>query len=85
MILAQTFLVKFHQKLSFSTAFFQDNFRLKVVNDVISGVVVDRTSVKVREEFSDSRSNRSRDIDCLKCVTNSHDHNDAGYHMRVKC
>ena len=33
-----------------------DNSPLKVVSDVISGVVVDSTDVKVRVKFGDSRS-----------------------------
>ena len=64
MTLTQTFLDKFHPKQSeaaFSTIF-QNNFRLEVVSDVISGVVVDPTDMKVRVKFGDSRSNRSRDI-----------------------
>ena len=39
-----------------------DNFRPEVHSDVISGVVVDPTGVKVRAKLDDSRSNRSRDI-----------------------
>ena len=39
-----------------------DNFRPEVHSDVISGVIVDPTGVKVRVKFVDSRSNRSRDI-----------------------
>ena len=39
-----------------------DNFRPEEDSDVISGVVVDPTGMKVCVKFSDSRSNRSRDM-----------------------
>ena len=58
MILAYTFLEKFHPKPSeaeFSTACFQDNFRPEVVSDVISGVVVESTGMKVNVQFGDYR------------------------------
>ena len=42
--------------------FFRCSFRLEVASDVISGVFVDPTSLKVRVKFGDSRSNHSRDI-----------------------
>ena len=41
---------------------FQDNFQPEVVGDAKSGVVVEPTGMKVRVEFVDSGSNRSRDI-----------------------
>ena len=39
-----------------------DNFQPEVASDVISGVFVEPTGVKVPVKFDDSRSNRSRDI-----------------------
>ena len=39
-----------------------DNFRPEVDSDVISGVVVEATGMKVRVKSGDSRSNRSPDI-----------------------
>ena len=42
-----------------------DNFRTEAYSYVISGVVVDLTSVKVRVKFGDSRSNHSPGRDCL--------------------
>ena len=42
-------------------------------NDVISGVFVDPTGLKVRVKFSDSRLNRSRDIRLPHFVTNNDD------------
>ena len=39
-----------------------DNFRLEVAIDVISGAVVDPSGKKVRVKFGDSRLNYSRDI-----------------------
>ena len=50
-----------------------DNFRMKVNGDVISGVVIDPTCLKVCVKFGDSRSNRSRDIRLSHFWTN-HDH-----------
>ena len=47
-----------------------DNCQPEVVSDVISGVVVDSTGVKVRVKFGDSRLNRSRDIRLPHFVTN---------------
>ena len=54
MVLTRTFLEKFHPKQSeatFSTFFFQDNFRPEVISDVISGVVEGPNGIK----FGDSR------------------------------
>ena len=39
-----------------------DNCRLETASDVISGVDVDSTVMKVRVKFGDSKSTRSRDI-----------------------
>ena len=50
-----------------------DNCQLEVVSDVISGVVIDPTGVKVRVKFGDSRSNRSRDIRLPHFVMNDND------------
>ena len=50
-----------------------DNCQTEEVSDVISGVIVDPTGMKVRVEFGDSRSNRARDIRLPHFVTNDHD------------
>ena len=47
---------------SSEASFSADNFRPEVANDVISGMIVDPTSLKVFERFGDSMSSRSRDI-----------------------
>ena len=47
-----------------------------VGSDVISGVVVDRTGLKVPVQFVDSRSNRSSDKPLPHFVTNDNDGND---------
>ena len=44
-------------------------------SDVISGVVVDPTGIKVPVKFGDSRSNRSRDLRLPLFVTNDNDDN----------
>ena len=53
-----------------------DNFRPEVRSDVISGGVVDPTSLKVRVKYGDSGSNRSRDIRLTHFVTNDNDKDD---------
>ena len=55
-----------------------DNFRPEAASDVISGVAVEPTGVKVRVKFGDSRQNRSRDIRLPHFVTNYDADNDAG-------
>ena len=50
-----------------------NNFRPEVDSDIISGVVVDPTGVKVRRQCGDSRSNRLRDIRLPHFVTNDDD------------
>ena len=51
--------------------------RPEVTTDVISGVVVDPTGVKVRVTFGDSKSNLSQDIRRPHFVTNDdYDNND---------
>ena len=52
-----------------------DNCQPETVSDVISGVVVNPTGVKVHVKLGDSRLNRSRDIPLPHFVTND---NDAG-------
>ena len=42
-----------------------------MVSEVLSSVVVDPTCMEASIKFGDYRSNHSRDIDCLKCVTNN--------------
>ena len=79
MILAKTFLDKFHLKPSeaaFSTVSFRGNFRPEVDGDVISGVVIYTTGVKVHVKFGDSRSTRSLNIRLPHVVTNNHHHDD---------
>ena len=39
-----------------------DDFRPEAYSDVISGVVIESTGVKVHVKFGDSRSSQSRDI-----------------------
>ena len=50
-----------------------DNFRPEAYSDVISGVVVEPTGVKVAVKLGDSRSTRSRDIRLPNFVTNGND------------
>ena len=61
-----------------------DNCQLEVVSDVISGMVVDPTGVKVPVKFGDSRSNRSRDIRLPHFVTNDSDSGRWTYDNRAK-
>ena len=73
--LARTFLEKFNRKPSesaFSTDF-RGSFRPEVVSDVISGRIVDPTSVKLHIKFGDSMSNFSR---LPHFVTNTENDND---------
>ena len=59
------------------------SFQPEVVNDVVSGVVVDPTGVKLHMESGDSRSNRFRDIRLPHFVTNGDDNDDnAGVRRR---
>ena len=58
--------------MAFSTVV-HGSFGPEVYSDVISGVVVDPTSVKVSAKFDDSMSNRSRDIRVPHFVTNYND------------
>ena len=63
-------------RLKPSEASFSSPFRTSmtsVYSDVISGVVVDLTGVKVPVKFGDSRPNRSRDIQLTHLVTNDDD------------
>ena len=62
---------------AFSAVSNVDNFRLQVDSDVVSGVVVDPTGVKIPVKFGDSRSNRSRNIRLPHFATNDND-DDAG-------
>ena len=55
---------------AFSTIFFRGNFRQEVDSDVISGVIVDPTGVKVRVNFGYSRSKCSRGMRLSHFVTN---------------
>ena len=58
-----------------------DNFRPEGDSDVIFGMVVDPTGVKVRVKAGDSRSSRSRDIRLPHFAT-CHD-DEAGHHIRA--
>ena len=53
-----------------------DNFRPEVYREVMSGVVIDPTAVKIRVKFGYSRLNLSRYIRLPHFVTNDYD--DAG-------
>ena len=60
-----------------------NNFRPEVHSDVISGVLVDPTGMKVRVKFGDSRSNHSRDIDCLSLLLTTTTPADGPYDNRA--
>ena len=64
----------------FSTIF-RCSFRPKVVSDVISGVVVDPTGLKVCVKFGYSRPNRSRDIRLPHFVRTTTTPAYAGHHI----
>ena len=56
-----------------------DNFRREAYGDVISGLFVASTGVKVPEKFGDYMSNSARNIRLPHFVTNNDDNeNDAG-------
>ena len=58
-----------------------DNCQPEIVSDVVSGVFVDPTGVKVQVKFGDSGSNRYRDIRLSHFVMNDDNNNnndDAG-------
>ena len=72
-ILAQTVLKYIAAKpseASFSAVFRTSITSDRKYSDVMLGVVVDRTGMKVRVKLGDSRSNRSPDIRLSHFVTN---------------
>ena len=77
MILAQTVLEIYNSEVVGGVIFGRftnvDNFRPKTRSDVMSGVLIDPTGLKVHVKFDDSRSNRSRNKRLPHFVTNDDD------------
>ena len=60
-----------------------DNCQLEAASDVIVGVAVEPTGMKVLVKYGNSKSNRSRYIRLPHSVTNDEDNDDdAGHHIR---
>ena len=59
-----------------SRRIFRGNFRSEADSDVIYGVVVEPSGMKIRVKFGDSRLNRSRDKRLPYFVTNDDNDND---------